>query len=193
MFCRIARVVLVLTFVSSFLCFPLYRSAEGDTWKSQDPADLQPIANTRWLLIYSFDGYDSVDQLVLGGDVFTFEDGTAYLECNDQTGNFWGIVQYGELASHNGENGYLMTYYDYGSSDTDGTFYLWDFIKTNGLETGDFSIEDEATGVMSESLPHIAVRIDGNYAPSVVLEVTGDDRMGLADIIWNLQTLTGVR
>ena len=193
MFSKTPCIILLLLFVSTLLWFPPDLPAADETSRSQDPLDLQPIANTRWLLTHSFEDYDWTDQLVLGSEVFTFSDGTVYLECYDQAGYFWGIVQYGALASHDGKSGYMVTYYNYGESDSDGTYFLWEFIKTNGLETGNFAIEYEATGALSESLPNIAVRINDNFAPAVVHEVTNDDKIGLADVIWSLQTLAGVR
>ena len=166
----------------------------GDPWISDQPEDLQPIAGTSWLIIYQLEDFDWVDRVVIHDEIFTFNDGTVYLECYDLLGNFWGIVQYGELSSFGGKLGYTMSYYTPGESDTDGEFYYWDFIKTNGLETGTFLIEAEDTGTVVGPLPNIGLRIyEENYIPFVTPDFTEDDELGLADVIWSLQRLSGLR
>ena len=163
-------------------------------WISTDPQDLQPIAGTSWLIIYELEDFDWSDRVVMGDQVFTFDDETVYLECYDLLGNFWGIAQYGELSSHGGAPGYMISYYLPGETESTGEFYFWDFIKTNGLETGTLVIESEETGTVVGPLPNIGLRISAeNYTPFVTPDVTGDDQLGLADIIWSLQRLSGLR
>jgi hypothetical protein len=174
---------------------PSNTTANGDPWISSDPEDLQPMAGTSWLNIYHLEDFEWADRVVIGDQVFTFqEDGTVYLECYDLLGNFWGIVQYGELGSHGGDPGYMISYYTPGVGQADGEFYFWDFIKTNGLETGMLVIEAEDTGSTVGPLPNIGLRIhQANYTPFVMPDLTGDDEFGLADVIWSLQLLSGLR
>lgn len=167
-------------------------TTNGTLWISTDPADLQPMAGTSWLLIFQLQDYDWVDRLVMGSETKTFEDNTVYLEVYDQVGVFWGIAQYGELSSQGGKNGYMISYYLPGATEDDGAFYFWDFIKTNGLETGTLIIEPEI-GDSVGPLPNIGIRIHADFTPFVVLDVTGDDRLGLAEVIWSLQVLSGLK
>lgn len=169
-------------------------TTQATGWISTDPQDLEPIAGTSWLIIYELEDFDWADRVVIDDEVFTFADETVYLECYDLLGNFWGIAQYGEMSSHGGARGFMISYYITGETETDGEFYFWDFIKTNGLETGVLVIEAEDTGAVVGPLPNIGLRINAeNYTPSVMPDVTGDDQFGLADIIWGLQRLSGLR
>jgi hypothetical protein len=206
MFRKVPSILTILTSVFALHCLPTVLASDagknnllsntttsGALWISINPEDLQPIAGTSWLIIFHLDDFEYVDRLVLGDEIFTFEDDTVYLECYDQLGYFWGIAQYGELSSQGGKNGYFISYYVAGESDTDGEFFFWDFIKTNGLETGTFVIEDESTGESEGPLPNIGIRIHEDFTPFVTPDVTGDDRLGLADVIWSLQTLSGLK
>jgi hypothetical protein len=205
MFRKLPSVFILLMFVFVLDCLPTVLASDagnnllsntttnGNRWISTNPEDLQPIAGTSWLIIFHLDDFEYADRLVFGGEIFTFEDDTVYLECYDQLGNFWGIVQYGELSSQGGKNGYLISYYVPGETDSDGEFFFWDFIKTNGLETGTFVIEDEFTGESLGPLPNIGIRIHEDVTPFVTPDVTGDDRLGLADVIWSLQSLSGLK
>lgn len=208
MFTKVLFICTVLFSVFARHCLPTVSASDvrhnkllsatttnGDLWISTDPEDLQPIAGSSWLVMYPLQDFDWVDRVVIHDQTFTFEDdGTVYLECYDLLGNFWGIAQYGELSSHGGKLGYMISYYAPGQGESDGEFYYWDFVKTNGLETGTFLIEAENTETVIGPLPGIGLRIyEQEYIPLVTPDFTGDDEFGLADVIWSLQRLSGLR
>jgi len=148
-------------------------------WYSTDPNDLKPLIGAKLVMAYKIGSTLYSDALNLDSEITTADDGTVRLFLSNQY-SMTGAVFYTDLIQ--GGRGFLVAL-------TGNPFMYYFCFKINGnVVNGIHFFENPSTGTASSQYPLKGIKWSG-----VIGDIDGDNKIGLAEVVYDLQILSGVR
>jgi hypothetical protein len=148
-------------------------------WFSSDPNDLKPLIGAKLVMATKIGSIIYTDVLNFATEITTTPDGIVCLSVSDRNDE-GGFVYYSDLIqSGRGFSGLII-----GTS-----LYEFYIFKMNGnVANGVYRFESISTGSSSSQYPLTGIKWGG-----VIGDIDGDNKIGLAEVIYDLQILSGIR
>jgi hypothetical protein len=150
-------------------------------WFSSDPDDLKPLIGAKLVMAYKIGSTVFADVLTFGSDseITTTTEGSVCLSVSDQN-NTMGVAFYTD--SPQGGRGFSAVLM---GTSLRNMYYF----KINGnVANGIYLFQSVSSGTFS-----IPYSLTGIKWGGVIGDINGDNKIGLAEVVYDLQILSGIR